>query len=504
MTPRASSAVLLTRGRGAELEVLLIRRAATMGFFGGYWALPGGKVEPEDHDDAFAPAAGVDAAHRVCALRELFEELGVPPPGRLAAFADGADTLRGELERPQGRARFTSAIAAEPAATTALVELTCLTTPPFSLHRFRTRFYLLADVEAESVRPDGTEIAEARFVRPADALADWRRGELAIVPPVLYLLEHFARGTVDEAVRVLRAEAELHGGDFAHDVLAAPGVTILPLATPTLPPATTTNCCLVGGERFVIIDPPTTDPSERERLFAVLDARRDAGQTPLAVLLTHHHHDHVGSAEAVARRYGLPLRAHRETLVRLAFERGTRGLALVPLDDGEELELGTAPDGSPNWRLRAHWTPGHAPGHLVFLDSRYRTLVAGDLVSTLSTIVIDPPEGHMATYLASLERVRALGIGVLCPAHGMAAREGTRVLERTLVHRREREEKLASCLGPVPRTTEELLHDVYDDVDARLHPVARRSLLAGLLKLEEEGRARRIPDRAGAQAWGCA
>ena len=159
------------------------------------------------------------------------------------------------------------------------------------------------------------------------------------------------------------------------------------------------------------------------------------------------------------------------------------------LKGGERLELGRAPDGSADWGLEVHHTPGHDRGHLVFIEDRYRAALVGDLLSTLSTIVIDPPEGHMATYLDSLRRMTELELGVIYPAHGPAVKDGTRRFQAYLEHRRAREKKLVRALESGLSEREELLAVVYDDAPEPLRPVARRSLLAGLEKLVEDGRA---------------
>src|SRR5262249_7900974 len=119
------------------------------------------------------------------------------------------------------------------------------------------------------------------------------------------------------------------------------------------------------------------------------------------VVLTHHHPDHVGAAAACARKYGVPVWAHPWTAQALA------GQVVVgrKVHEGDRLDLGTAPDGGP-WHLEALHTPGHAPGHLAFYEGHYRLLFAGDLVSTLSSVVIAPPDGDLAVYLDSLRRLR--------------------------------------------------------------------------------------------------
>jgi endoribonuclease LACTB2 len=155
-----------------------------------------------------------------------------------------------------------------------------------------------------------------------------------------------------------------------------------------------------------------------------------------------------------------------------------------PLADGDLL----------GGRWRVLHTPGHTAGHVVFHDQLSGALLAGDMVSTLSTIVIDPPEGNMAVYLASLERLRALGPRTLYPAHGGPALDGTAKLAEYAAHRAERETKVLAALSRAG-TLAEVTARAYDDTPAAVHPVAARSCLASLQKLEAEGRARRDGDR---------
>jgi glyoxylase-like metal-dependent hydrolase (beta-lactamase superfamily II) len=151
--------------------------------------------------------------------------------------------------------------------------------------------------------------------------------------------------------------------------------------------------------------------------------------------------------------------------------------------------LGRSPDGRTGWELTAIHTPGHDRGHLCFAESRYGTAIVGDMLSTMSTIIVDPPEGHLATYLASLERLLTVPMTTLYPAHGPAFRDGHRLINQYLRHRRQRETALEKALQENGGTVEELLPKVYWDADRKLYPFAARSLLAGLQKLQEEGRA---------------
>lgn len=484
-----SSAVLL---RGPE-GWYLVRRNPSLAFFPDYWALAGGQLDVEI-DGPPPPAEAWYASLAACALRELFEEVGVAPAA-LAAELGGAEErarLRAALlgEGPGERAaarHFRAALARATGAARDLVPLCFATTPRFALRRFRTLFLELELPPGEEPSVIDGELVEGAWFEPRALLTRWRRGGLAIVPPVVALLdalEHHGDWPRARAAAAAHSLAVDRGA--LHAVAPAPGIAMAPVRTRTIPPATTTNTYVVGLERAFVVDPAAADADERAALLAFLEPRRGA---LAGVFVTHHHPDHVGAVATVARHFGLPVLAHPRTLARLPEPVADPR----PLVDGDVLDLGRAPDGSAGWHARVHHTPGHADGHLCLVESHARALVAGDLVSTLSTIVIDPPEGHLATYLASLARMAALDLGPLLPSHGPAVARAGRVIETYLRHRAAREARLVAALAaPGPHAEEALLARVYDDTPAAARGLAARSLLAGLVKLAEEGRAERV------------
>jgi glyoxylase-like metal-dependent hydrolase (beta-lactamase superfamily II) len=140
--------------------------------------------------------------------------------------------------------------------------------------------------------------------------------------------------------------------------------------------------------------------------------------------------------------------------------------------------------------LRVLHTPGHASNQLCFLAEGERLLFTGDHLMQGSTVVINPPDGDMAVYLASLRLLLNEDLEFIAPGHGFLMGKPHEMVERVLVHRVARENKvLAQLATHGAATLEALLPDVYDDVPARMHPVASRSLLAHLIKLRDEGRA---------------
>jgi glyoxylase-like metal-dependent hydrolase (beta-lactamase superfamily II) len=203
-----------------------------------------------------------------------------------------------------------------------------------------------------------------------------------------------------------------------------------------------------------------------------------------AIVLTHQHPDHVGAALACAERYQLPIWTHPLTAERLA--------GRIPIQrfihDGDRLDLGQRPDRTGTWYLEALHTPGHAVGHLCFYEPYYRLLFAGDMVSPLSSIVIVPPDGDLAVYLQSLYRLQTLDIRLLLPAHGNASSLPQKLLVESIEHRRKREQMLLAALSARPLTLEQLVPDLYKGTPAALLPLAEKQLLAGLQKLQREGK----------------
>ena len=262
------------------------------------------------------------------------------------------------------------------------------------------------------------------------------------------------------------------------------GLTVLPLATPTLPPATATNTAFVGREDVWVVDPATPWDAPRAELLAAVRGLAGEGRSPRGIVLTHHHIDHVGGAAWLRAQTGLPILAHAVTARLLG------GALSVDreLAEGDVLAGSGACDDQ--WHV-LH-TPGHAPGHICLWEPSRRWLVAGDMVATVGTILIAPPDGHMATYLAQLARLAELAPERIFPAHGDVITDPVGRLRFYIAHRHEREARVLAALDPrEARDLATLTEKSYPDVPRALHRLAAGSALAHLLKLEEDGRARR-------------
>lgn len=266
----------------------------------------------------------------------------------------------------------------------------------------------------------------------------------------------------------------------------APWLRRLALRTPTLPPATHTNVYIVGDRELIVIDPGSPYEGEQARLVEQLRALEDSGLQLIGIFLTHHHYDHASGALALHRELGLPVWAHPITAQRVTDQMQLPVARLV--EDGELLELGPAGH-------RAIHTPGHAPGHLCLHDLAGGGLIAGDMVASVGTIVVDPSDdGDMRQYLDSLRRLLGLeslraGPLRLWPAHGAAVEDGPAHLRHYIAHREQREAKVLAALQKGPGSLRDLVGLAYDDVPVAIHPLARVSLLAHLRKLDADGRA---------------
>jgi glyoxylase-like metal-dependent hydrolase (beta-lactamase superfamily II) len=259
----------------------------------------------------------------------------------------------------------------------------------------------------------------------------------------------------------------------------APRIRVLALRTPTLPPATRTNTYLVGPDSGVqwVVDPGSPYADQQGVLDHTIASEAAAGRPLGGILLTHHHGDHVGGASALAARWNVPIAAHAATAKRLA---GRVAITRELLDD-EVVEAGG------DVTLRCVFTPGHADGHLCFEVGG--AVIAGDMVAGIGWILIDPAEGDMALYLASLERLLERP-AMLLPAHGPAISDGAAKLREYIEHRLMREARVVAALARRGDAgLADLVSEVYSDTPRAMWPLAQRSLRAHLDKLAKEGKA---------------
>ena len=234
-----------------------------------------------------------------------------------------------------------------------------------------------------------------------------------------------------------------------------------------------TNTYLVGREDLTLIDP---GPNIKEHIDEIIRA----GENKIKrILVTHTHTDHSPAALPISKILKIPMYGRL-----VDGESSWEDETFIPdviLNDADIIK-------TDEYTLEVIHTPGHASNHLCFLIKELNCLITGDHIMDGSTVVIGPPDGNMADYLESLNKLFKYKIDCLAPGHGNFMYEPKKVIESIIRHRLSREAKVLRRLEDVGDIDlESLTAIVYDDVPEQLHPIAKFSLEAHLLKLLKEG-----------------
>jgi glyoxylase-like metal-dependent hydrolase (beta-lactamase superfamily II)/8-oxo-dGTP pyrophosphatase MutT (NUDIX family) len=480
----AAAAIILQPDTSGRQEVLLARRNKRLPFMGGHHVFPGGSIDSADRPELVDDASDEAEARAIyAAAREVFEETGLlpvrgslPSRERLRAarhcllvkeftFADILDEfglrIDGALFTPAG----------------------VWLTPPFSPIRFLTRYFLFHHEgeryeEAESVEG---EIVALDWMTPGEARRRWHHGEMRLSTPVAFVLHHLDRLSLDAALPWVR-QVPGHDLEQPNRFELRRGLHLIPVRSATLPPATHTNCIIIGEDELVVIDPGAHDAAEIAHLASHLEHLRQLGGTVRAIALTHSHPDHTGGVAYLAERFGAEVWAHAETARQVGFPVHRH------LTEGEVIEIA----GDPGWRIRCRHTPGHDPGHLAFIEESTRTLLAGDLIANPGTILItEELEGDMSHYIESLERMTEENFNFMIPAHGMPfwGSDPKEALRDLISHRLAREARVLAAVEAGAETEDEVLVRAYDDTPEHLWPLAKHQLRAHLKRLGMSVRA---------------
>ena len=468
----------------AGVQVFWLEREQKLRFAGGFFAFPGGRVDKADSQIPVTGLAAPEAKWVATAARELFEETGVlKARGAEQLIAKELDELRralldeklgfGALLQQRGLSLHADDF----------VPAGRWITPPFVPFGFDARFFLVESVPSHLAQVWKGELASGEWISPREALAKWEAGAALLHPPNLHAVQVMSRFTDVAAAAQALCTPPFCTDFYAERIEFQRGITLYALVTPTLPPATHTNAYLLGTGECLIVDPGSPDEEEIDRLVRFLDAVKPEGLVPRAIVLTHHHFDHVGGVRRLVEKLGLPVWAHERTA-----DRSPVPVSRI-LHDGEVLELG----GPMPMRWTVLHTPGHARGHITLFDELSRAAIVGDMVAGFGTIVIDPPEGDMAEYLRQLARLEQLPVGTIYPSHGPVIPDGPAKLREYAAHRAWRESKVLEALASFGKPVElaEVVPRAYDDVASFVWPIAERNTLAIVEKLVAEGRVRR-------------
>jgi glyoxylase-like metal-dependent hydrolase (beta-lactamase superfamily II) len=243
---------------------------------------------------------------------------------------------------------------------------------------------------------------------------------------------------------------------------------------------TGTQVHLVGATDLAVIDP---GPDDAAHIDAIVHAI--AGRPVTAIVVTHTHRDHSPGSRPLARLTGAPI----------------VGCAPLSIDDlGPRADLSFDPDYAPDrvlaegdsvsgegWALTAVATPGHTSNHLAFALPQARALFTGDHVMGWSTTIVSPPDGDMAAYMASLEKLMQRDDRIYYPAHGDPVEKPQRLVRGLIGHRKQREGQIVRLLAAGPQRIPAMVAKMYVGLDPRLLPAAERSVLAHLIELRERG-----------------
>jgi glyoxylase-like metal-dependent hydrolase (beta-lactamase superfamily II) len=246
---------------------------------------------------------------------------------------------------------------------------------------------------------------------------------------------------------------------------------------------TGTQTYVVGEGEVAVVDP---GPANDKHVAAIVSAL--SGERIVAILATHTHHDHSPAGRPLKALTGAPI-------------VGCAPLALS--DDGPRADAGFDGDHRPDrvlgdgesitgpgWTLSAVATPGHTSNHLCYALPEAGGLFTGDHVMGWSTTVIAPPDGDMAAYMASLDKLMGREDKVYYPAHGEPIEQPQRLVRGLIGHRKQREGQILRLLGEGPQEIPAMVARMYVGVDQRLHVAAGRSVLAHLYELRDRGQVR--------------
>src|SRR5712671_2364861 len=483
MIPRPAATLALLRDtefpNAAGPQVLMLQRTQSAAFLGGAYVFAGGSLDAADDDGRIvARVRGLSlptppVAYWIAAIRECFEEAGIllacDAQGQIVSAARAAGLAhyrsRPFVELLQGEDLYLPA--------SELAYCGHWITAPGRARRFDTRFFVARAPDGQEGSHDAGEMVHALWITPREALERGARGEIELVHATretLSELKNFATAAeamrhvrslkeIDEnrACRALGREGEkifrradpqyfeIHWSDPEETGQGSyeltPGVpkrldrfvTRLTAPNPGAMTGPGTNTYLVGEGDLAVIDPGPALSSHIDRILENAKGRLRW------ILCTHTHLDHSPAAAALkaatgAQLIGRPAPAGQDE----TFKPDS------VLENGQRIPIGGADSGV---TLRAIHTPGHASNHLCYLLEDTRMLFTGDHVMQGSTVVINPPDGDMRAYLASLEHLLEEDLAIIAPGHGYLIGAPHKEIRRLIAHRLAREAKVQAALG---------------------------------------------------------
>lgn len=531
MQTAPAATLLLLRDGKEGLEVLMTRRSSTASFAPGVFVFPGGKIDQQDQLDAQNPYLLDDdqaliqamTAAKVAAIRESFEELGIaliqdekgqPPTPSALALLDREKAFRLQCLEQGWRLSVSQ-----------VFHYLSWITDRDMPRRFDVPFFVALMPPDQEPVADEAEQFEPQWIAPQRALERHLAGDFLMIYPTIKTLEHLAKFHHSQAVidaieqhqqpffescprggflagleqRYMEHEAEfgeleltspdgqlVHHLDWQSErpVALLKNIQRLTAPNPGFMTGPGTNTYIVGqaSTGFIVIDPGPADERHLEKILMACPG------TIHAIICTHSHPDHSPGAFVLQKM--LEQKVLIWGLASSEFSRAdSRFMPDSEVQNGQVFELS---DAHSQHTLQVIYTPGHASNHIALLLQEEAVLFSGDHILNGSTTVIDPPDGNMNDYLNSLDVLAAMAeqgqIEFILPAHGYAIGNALNAIKGLKAHRLKREAKIVQVVQANPKgSMDEWVAKAYDDVPERVWPIAKRSMLAHLQRLEQVG-----------------
>jgi endoribonuclease LACTB2 len=431
-------------------EIFAVQRQNYLKAFPGYWAFPGGKVETEDETFSMDHPLinNLDARLFGAAVREGKEELGIDLREQVLAGTISEINYLGHA-----------------------------ITPDFNPYRFATYFFKIDFKEKIPFIVDENEARYASWMSSVDLLKRYNQGLVLAVPPVIKVIEILGKEATTKHIDDLNFSYD--SSKYVPYIETLKSVRqIMPLSH-TLFPATRTNAFLIGdGESpKILIDPSPINDDEYQKFKNTIDIFGID-----KIMLTHHHPDHHEHSTKLARDYKLPMLMSSYTHKRLIQMESS-------YFDGIEVSLIKEGDVITEWlgrKLVVFEVPGHDEGQLAVAPEDMSWFLAGDLFQGVGTVVIGGEEGDMSKYFETLQRIILMNPKAVFPSHGIGL-GGVSIIERTLEHRRVRENQILLMHGE-GKDENEMLEKIYAKVPKVIWPYALMTIKKHLVKLKAEGK----------------
>ena len=485
--PRKSASVMLSRVSGSNHEILMAHRISELPAFPDLWSFPGGGVSrvdrkaAEEHPDWFQNRTE-DRLQVFTLLREMVEEVGISPDGE-GGFVEVGEEVRKRVCEDKS-AWLEAAESGEFSISGFQCQvITERTTPPQSPARFHNLFFHV-DLGESGVEPSfpplRSEFDEFRWWLPEDLIASWERNELHLPPPIVTLIRDLME-KMEEAGDLISA-CEILSSDppsGPHRFEYGPGVECVLIPTETLPPATHTNCFILGergGER-VVIDPAISDNEGFQELSSKVEEIKADGSEILCTIFTHRHRDHLGDMDMISQLYQAPVWASSQTLEAILQSESSREIR-----DGDSFEL-KGPNGKSEWKVLE--TPGHCPGQICLVG--IPGIVSADNCTMVGTILVPSGDGDMGAYIDGLEMLKKLKPHTLFPGHGPLIPNPQRILTDYINHRKGRHSKVLEAVRSGNSTLSKIAESAYSETPDAHPSLAQDQTLSHLKSLVKSG-----------------